>query len=292
MKKDQGNIHRTNPTASSAFTLIELLVVIAIIAILASMLLPALAKSKIKAQGIQCMGNDKQMTLAWKMYTEENGDKLLFASRDASANALLDPYAWVLGQIDNNPGNASNFDIEKDITKSLLWPYCGKNAAIWKCPADRSRIVPASGPDAGKSVPRVRSKSMNVWVGGFLGNDGGLSGGGWKVFLKMSQMTDPGPSGTFLFIDCREDSIDWGNFATDMRGWPDNPSADGFYDLPGFYHGRAGGLSFADGHSEIKKWRDNRTMPDLKENGQATDTFASPRNVDVQWLQQRATRKK
>ena len=105
-------------------------------------------------------------------------------------------------------------------------------------------------------------------------------------------MTDPGPSKTFVLMDMREDSIDWGNFATDMTGWPDSPAAIGFYDLPAFYHCNAGGLSFADGHSEIKKWRDARTMPPLVPNGQVNDSFRSPRNQDVVYLQERATRRK
>ncbi len=90
----------------------------------------------------------------------------------------------------------------------------------------------------------------------------------------------------------REDSIDIGNFATDMTGWPDHPEQAGFYDLPGSYHHRAGGLSFADGHSEIKRWLDDRTMPPLVFNGDVPDEFPSPSNADVLWLQERATRKR
>ena len=90
----------------------------------------------------------------------------------------------------------------------------------------------------------------------------------------------------------REDSIDWGNFATDMRGWPDNPDQTGFYDLPGSYHGRAGGFSFVDGHSEIKPWRDDRTVPPLVSHGEITDQFSAPNNPDIVWLQDHATRLK
>ncbi|MDB6109680.1 MAG: hypothetical protein JWR69_1430 [Pedosphaera sp.] len=277
------------------FTLIELLVVIAIIAILAGLLLPILIKAKVKTQGIQCMNGHRQLTLAWRMYTDDNHDVLLYASREADRSRMdVNQYAWVLGDLDFNPDNRSNWDVEEDITKSPLWPYCGKSAKIWRCPADRSSVVVN-----GETKPRVWSMSMNLWVGGFAGADGycsdgdGVTVGGslWRVYLKSSDMNDPGPARTFLLMDMREDSIDWGNFAPDMRGWPDQPEEIGFYDLPGSYHHRAGGLSFADGHAEIKRWQDDRTMPPLVKDGLVPDQFRSPNNRDVLWLQERSTRK-
>jgi hypothetical protein len=134
--------------------------------------------------------------------------------------------------------------------------------------------------------------SMNLWVGGFAGWDGGLSDGEWKVILNASSMVDPGPSKTFIFLDMREDSIDIGNFATDMRGWPDEPHRTGFYDYPGSYHHRAGGLSFADGHAEIRRWVDDRTVPAVVEGGRIPDVHESPNNADVIWLQERSTRRR
>lgn len=278
----------------SGFTLIELLVVIAIIAILAALIFPSLQKGKQKAHGLLCMSNHRQLTIAWKMYSDDNNDHLLYASRHP-LYPQKNPYVWVLGDLDFDPSNPSNWDPNVDIKRSPLWPYCGNSTAIWKCPADRSSVVVD-----GVSHPRVRSMSMNLWMGGFAGTDGGVSGGDywtyggnpWRIYLHMSDIVNPGPSGIFLLMDMREDSIDWGNFATDMTGWSDHPESTSFYDLPGSYHHRAGGLSFADGHAEIKRWRDDRTMPRLVPGGLIPDIYPSPYNPDVIWLQERSTRKK
>ena len=145
---------------------------------------------------------------------------------------------------------------------------------------------------AGEFKPRVRSISMNVFLGGWGGTDGywGPIFSDYKIYLKPSELHDPGPANVFVFLDMREDSIDMGNFGTRMAGWPDQPEDYGFYDLPGYYHHRACGFSFADGHSEIRRWRDDRTMPPIVPGGYVNDNFSSPNNRDVRWLQERSTR--
>ena len=271
------------------FTLIELLVVIAIIAILAALLLPALNKGKLKAQGIQCLANHRQLCLAWRMYSDDSQDRLLYAS-DNPYDASTIASTWVTGYLQwYNPQDPANWDPNHDITKSPMWPYCGQSLSIWKCPADRSFVVVN-----GQAKPRVRSMSMNFFLGGFGGWDGSgfLDTASYKLYFKQTELADPGPAKVFVFLDMRPDSIDIGNFAPCMTGWPNQPASYGFYDLPGFYHHFANGFSFADGHSETHRWRDARTTPPLLDTSNIGDEFSSPNNPDVAWLQDHATRPK
>ncbi len=268
------------------FTLIEVLVVIAVIGILAALLLPVIEKGKQSAHRIYCMNSHRQLCLAWRMYSDDNNDRLLYASelpwRPETTNG-----AWVTGTLDFDPNKPSNWNPDLTIKQSPMWPYCGKNLAIWKCPADRSFVTVN-----GEQRPRVRSMSMNVFLGGWGGTDGGWGAifSAYKIYLKQPELSDPGPAKVWVFLDMREDSIDMGNFAARMAGWPGQTDLYGFYDLPGYYHHRACGFSFADGHAEIHRWRDDRTMPPIVRGGFVNDWFTSPNNPDVAWLQEHSTR--
>ncbi|MBL9137985.1 MAG: prepilin-type N-terminal cleavage/methylation domain-containing protein [Verrucomicrobiales bacterium] len=220
---------------SGAFTLIELLVVIAIIAILASMLLPALSKAKLKAHGIKCVNNLKQLTLGWVMYADDFDDRL-------APNLLGNTNAWIGGNVNSMPG-ATNIN---DIRNGRLWPYT-QSLEVFRCPGD---ILPFK--VGGRSVVRVRSVSMNGRMAGDPAAE--FVNPGVPFFRKSSEITKPSPAQANVFIDEEKDSIDDGFFAVRAL-----PNVWLWQNAPASRHGNAGLVSFADGHAEIWRWREADT---------------------------------
>jgi prepilin-type N-terminal cleavage/methylation domain-containing protein/prepilin-type processing-associated H-X9-DG protein len=234
--------HQSFRVKRRAFTLIELLVVIAIIAILAALLLPALARAKDKANGISCLNNLIQLTLATHLYAGDNHDSI-------PPNYVDNDGAWVGGDVSSLPG-ATNV---ADIYNAILFPY-SKSADVYRCPGDKFSV-------AGNSALRIRSYSMN----GMMGNNAVATGvhPGITENMKLSDILVPGPSMASLFFDEESSatlslcSIDDGYYAVESS----SPKLTGNWrNIPASRHGNAGQISFADGHSQRMKWLEPTTQ--------------------------------
>jgi prepilin-type processing-associated H-X9-DG protein len=219
------------------------------------------------------MNTLKTMQLGWIMYTQDWKD---FIPGNLWSQNL--PGNWVSGWLnfaDNHPDNTNTLLI-LDKRYAQLGFYT-KTPGAYKCPADRIMVK-----NGGISRARVRSISMNGWMG--------LNSPGWSgnyvIYQKVSQMSKPPPSSALVFLDEREDSIDDGFYAVNM-----DRARGELVNFPGSLHNGAGGLSFADGHTEIHKWVDPRTRPPFKK-GQKREFTLMPNNVDLTWLQDHATEPK
>jgi prepilin-type N-terminal cleavage/methylation domain-containing protein/prepilin-type processing-associated H-X9-DG protein len=265
-------------TLRRGFTLIELLVVIAIIAILAGMLLPALSKAKSKTKGITCMNNNRQMVLGWRLYSDDNDELLIKSLNDNAVPENAKRSLLVAGTLNFQPGNRDNYEPTNTVLKSPLQKYIGNSTEIWKCPSDIGLVA---GP-AGKKVPRVRSQSMSQVFdfGSWLPTPP------YKVYSRLGHIINP--TQTWVMIDEHPDSINDAACAVKMA--EPNATSATIVDFPASYHNGAAGLSFADGHSEIHRWKGSKIKPPVKYNNNLQLGVAAGDSLqDVIWWSQNTT---
>jgi prepilin-type N-terminal cleavage/methylation domain-containing protein/prepilin-type processing-associated H-X9-DG protein len=274
-----GNVPVSPVSKNAGFTLIELLVVIAIIAILAAMLLPALSKAKVRAQGISCLSNMKQLQVATIIYAGDNRDFIPGnQGKTQSGSGIIGEAPnepnWVAGAVDNPVGCTNIFllgvagDVDPISGNALLGSIgnYSKSVGVYHCPSDQYTL-PATG------ALHVRSCSMNCYMGTNLRfhQFNTQIDGSYKSFYKFSDITAGiSPSDAFMFLDENPKSINDGYF---------NLFPSSIDDRPAVNHGNSSSFTFADGHAQLHKWVDTYLL----------QTGGSTSSQDHQWLVTHAT---
>jgi prepilin-type N-terminal cleavage/methylation domain-containing protein len=225
-------------TSRRGFTLIELLVVIAIIAILASMLLPALARAKGRALLVQCISNHRQLTLTWSFYQDDQNGGIPSNVRGnpPPGNGLN----WVESTVHGATPGFIDPGALTDPRRAAFAAYL-KALAVYKCPAERTVYTMGA-----RRIPKLRSYSMNDYLNGGVQQFAPVPP---VTFYKRNSEFYK-PADLFVFIDVEPLSICYTPFEIPIT------NSQSYFTAPGALHDkRSGVLSFADGHAASHKWR-------------------------------------
>lgn len=265
IRKCAGNkTGRSETLSGNGFTLIELLVVMAIIALLAGLLLPALNRTRARANQTACLSNFKQFGVALQIYAADHGDHLL-PNLDGQNVPL--GQTWVEGWLGWPGPDCTNTILLK---QSLLGRYLPA-PKLWMCPSAKPVRVGSI------TQPRVRTVSLNCFMGSPVESPVATT------YRKMGQIIQPSPTQALTFVEERPDTINDGAFGMQWPFEEGNPAAWMLRDKPGTLHSKSANLAFADGHVETRRWQDSRTVLAPR------DDEVTPGNQDILWMQQRAT---
>jgi prepilin-type N-terminal cleavage/methylation domain-containing protein/prepilin-type processing-associated H-X9-DG protein len=243
-------VENTIMRKGKGFTLIELLVVIAIIAILMSILMPALYRAREQGKRAICLSNLKQLTLAWILYADDNDDKIV--NGDVGEITKVNETPWVLK--DWQAGMTLDQKINA-IKGGALFPYCGRSLKLYKCPV--------AGREEG---PEQRQRTYSM-----VDNMNGQDREGRKMIKKRIEIERPGERSVFV-----EDSG-----ATPQGGWTIHYTGNAWWDEPPLRHGNGANWSFADGHSEYWKWKNPDTPKWNADNEPQWKHMERPGDVDI-----------
>ena len=270
----------------AGFTLVELLVVIAIIGILAALLLPALVGAKMQAARAQCLNNEKQMLVAWTIYSGDNNDRLVLNGGD-TATTSTQPHLWIYGGNHGDPDSLTNHLYLTGPTYSLF-AYTKDQPAerIYKCPGDNSNwpVWGSSSASPSAYVPELRSYSLNSYLGTYsAGTIPPISiNAAYKTYVKSSQISADAPVNRFVFTDVNPASICTPGFGVDM-------TQEIWIHYPSDQHRQRGVLVFADGHAEVHRWLDSRTMVHLSSGAFIPHNTPAGNNQDLAWIAARTS---
>lgn len=271
------NQNGAGESTQTAFTRLELLVVLSVLVLCVFLFLPALARTQPDNRAFQCLNNHRQLTRAWLMYAAENNDQLATSLHGGDALNPTQPM-WAGGWLDwtTAPGNTNTIYLS-DPRYSMLASYFGKDARLFKCPADQ--YVSSTQRSRGWKE-RVRSVAQNVYAAN--GNaTAGPTDASYLQVRKLTGLVNPKPAETWVSIDEHPDSINDGAlFAPQLSQW---------IDLPANYHDGGAGVAFADGRAEIHRWQASVLRYPISFN--FSGYLPSPNDPDIQWLRYRTPRR-